>query len=147
MRHERDFDLGLYHEATKHSPLSVGLSRHRLDWSIKPLPFKIYRDLQAIETPPDIERLCLLSNGVLRWRRDGHGESYGFRAAPCTGALYHIELYLAAAARPGPARWPLATSGRTTAACAACARATCGACSPPPRATSSPSGRRRSSSW
>jgi SagB-type dehydrogenase family enzyme len=93
------FHLGRYHDATKHSSFSLGLSRHRLDWSIKPLPFKIYRDLEAIEPPSEIDRLCLLSNGVLRWRRYGRGEAYGFRAAPCTGALYHIELYLAAAAR------------------------------------------------
>ncbi len=95
-----DFQLGRYHTLTKHSPVSVGLSRHRLDWSIKPLPFKVYRDLDAIEPPADIDRLCLLSNGVLRWRRYAPAEAYGFRAAACTGALYHIELYLATAARP-----------------------------------------------
>jgi SagB-type dehydrogenase family enzyme len=94
------FQLGRYHDATKHSPVSVGLSGHRLDWSIKPLPFKVYRGLEAIEPPRDIGRLCVLSNGVLRWRRDASGEAYGFRAAPCTGALYHTELYVAAAARP-----------------------------------------------
>jgi len=94
------FQLRRYHDATKHSPHSVDMSGHRLDWSIKPRPFKLYRDLEAIEPPADIGRLCLLSNGVLRWRRYGRGEAYGFRAAPCTGALYHIELYVASAARP-----------------------------------------------
>jgi SagB-type dehydrogenase family enzyme len=88
-----------YHESTKHSPRSVAMSSHRLDWSIKPLPFKIYRDLEAVEPPADIARLCLLSNGVLRWRRSPSGEIFGFRAAACTGALYHIELYLASAER------------------------------------------------
>src|SRR5437870_2443900 len=81
---QRVFQLGRYHDATKHSSVSLGLSGHGLDWSIKPLPFKVYRDLEAIEAPPDIDRLCLLSNGVLRWRQDGRGEAYGFRAAPCT---------------------------------------------------------------
>ena len=99
------FQLGRYHDATRHSPVSVGWSRHRLDWSIKPLPFKIYRDLEATEPPPDVDRLCLLSNGVLRWRRYGRGEAYGFRAAPCTGALYHIEP-------PSPPRATSSPSGR-----------------------------------
>lgn len=94
------FHLRRYHDATKHSPHSVAMSGHRLDWSIKPRPFKVYRDLEAIEPPLDIGRLCVLANGVLRWRRYGRGEAYGFRAAPCTGALYHIELYVATAARP-----------------------------------------------
>ena len=88
-----------YHEATKHSPGSVSGSRHRLEWSIKPLSFKIYRDVEGMEPPADIRRLCHFSNGVLRWPRSHAGQTYGFRAAACTGALYHVELYLATAQR------------------------------------------------
>jgi hypothetical protein len=40
-----------FHQATKHSPRSVAMSLHRLDWSNKPLPFKIYRGLESIEPP------------------------------------------------------------------------------------------------
>lgn len=53
----------------------------------------------GIRPADDLARLCLLSNGVLRWRRGPFGERYGFRAAACTGALYHVETYLATAAR------------------------------------------------
>jgi SagB-type dehydrogenase family enzyme len=88
-----------YHERTKHSPASVRASRHWLDWSIKPLPFKVYTDLDPIVPPADVGRLCRLSNGVLRWRELPGGERYGFRGAPTTGALYHIELYVATADR------------------------------------------------
>ena len=91
--------LRRYHELTKHSPASLASSGHRLDWSIKPIPFKVYRQFGPIPPPADIARLCRLSNGVLRWRRYRSGERYGFRAAACTGALYHIELYLATAER------------------------------------------------
>ena len=94
-------ELARYHEATKHSLASVRSGPHYLDWGNKPLPFKIYTDLEAVEPPHDVARLCRLSNGVLRWRRDGAGDVYGFRAAPCTGALYHVELYLATADRDG----------------------------------------------
>ncbi len=40
-----------YHEATKHSERSVRASRHFLDFENQPLPFKIYRDLEAISLP------------------------------------------------------------------------------------------------
>src|SRR5262245_14781134 len=42
-----------YHEHTAHSPRSVRRSGHRLDWDIKPFPFKIYPDLTAIPLPRD----------------------------------------------------------------------------------------------
>ena len=92
--------LRSYHEATKHSYASVRFSVHTLDSANKPLAFKIYTCLEAIPPPEDIGRLCLYTNGVLRWRRYPDGDVYGFRAGACTGALYHIELYLATAERP-----------------------------------------------
>jgi SagB-type dehydrogenase family enzyme len=48
------------------------------------------------EQVPDlaaVARLCFFSNGVTRRRRYPGGE-LEFRAAACTGALYHVELYL-----------------------------------------------------
>ena len=55
-----------YHEATKHSEWSVRTSRHVLDWSSQPLPFKIYRALDPIPLTrsfpePDIPTLAALS--------------------------------------------------------------------------------------
>src|SRR5258708_4871662 len=117
-----------YHNATKHSQASVRLSRHYLDWDNLPIPFKIYETLAPIplprefplsgmaalealtpaETPagearrPDLDalaRLCFFSNGVTKRLRTFGGEM-AFRAAACTGALYHIELYLVCAELP-----------------------------------------------
>ncbi|MBO0690754.1 MAG: SagB family peptide dehydrogenase [Candidatus Dormibacteraeota bacterium] len=98
---DRLIELARYHDTTKHSLASLRASPQHLDWDNLPLPFKIYSALDAAASPGDVGRLCLLSNGVLRWRRTRAGEVHGFRAAPCTGALYHIELYLANAAREG----------------------------------------------
>jgi SagB-type dehydrogenase family enzyme len=112
-----------YHEVTKHSYTSVRSSPHALDWSNRPLPYKIYpeagvfalpRDLNlagvpaiaaargdfaiADDTPLDLERLTRLlfcTGGLTRRARVG-AEEYHFRAAASAGALYPIEMYLAA---------------------------------------------------
>jgi SagB-type dehydrogenase family enzyme len=111
-----------YHEATKHSQESVRSSRHFLDWPNQPLPFKIYTTLEPsplprefvpsaapaldaiagrVDVPPGervpdraaIARLCYYANGITKvLRRAGGGMP--FRAAACTGALYHVELYV-----------------------------------------------------
>src|SRR6266702_3221917 len=117
MRNRNVGDAWAYHNETKHSPESVRRNAHFLDWENRPLPFKIYPDLEpiplprdtaqtgvaalsAIATPavpdrdatPDLAALTSLlffSAGVTRRR----GE-FLFRAAACTGALYEVELYL-----------------------------------------------------
>ncbi len=42
-----------YHEETKHSQLSVQMSRHYLDFEDIPRPFKVYPDLPSIPLPQD----------------------------------------------------------------------------------------------
>ena len=111
-----------YHDETKHSYDSVRSGAHFLDWMNQPLPFKIYEDGERIPLPreipgsampslqaiaasgdpvagdllPGLATLTTLlhySAGITRKRDYGGGEIY-FRAAACTGALYHIDLYL-----------------------------------------------------
>src|SRR5438477_826651 len=110
-----------YHEATKHSYLSIRANPHFLDWANQPLPFKIYPKLERLRLPgevrpsgiaalsaiaksvpaqtvavPDlgpVAQLLYLSAGITRQRKYPGGEIY-FRAAACTGALYEVELYL-----------------------------------------------------
>jgi SagB-type dehydrogenase family enzyme len=82
----------------------VRASTHVLDWANQPLPFKIYSSVQGVQLPRAeaaasrldaglLARLCLYANGVTKTLRFPGGEM-PFRAAACTGALYHIELYL-----------------------------------------------------
>jgi len=110
-----------YHNATKHSFWSVRREAEPLDWANCPLPFKIYRGLEPLPLPrdlpvsgfpclqalaspsyptrreaPDLATLASLlyySAGITKRLRYPGGEVY-FRAAACTGALYHIDLYL-----------------------------------------------------
>jgi len=116
-----------YHQLTSHSGASVRSAAHGLDWDNQPLPFKIYPDLQGIPLPsdlpgsqrpalaalagsgsgppraPDVATLAHLlyfSAGVLR-RRTYPGGSIFYRAAACTGALYHVDAYLAVGTLPG----------------------------------------------
>jgi SagB-type dehydrogenase family enzyme len=111
-----------YHDGTKHSHQSIRANQHYLDWENQPLPFKIYPQLAPISLPqhlsssgepalkaislpgaePDHEivptsqtlaEILFLSAGVTKRRSYAGGEML-FRAAACTGALYHIDLYL-----------------------------------------------------
>jgi SagB-type dehydrogenase family enzyme len=112
-----------YHEQTKHSPESVRAGTHRLDFTNQPRPFKLYtpepeslplpRDfissvvpaLSAIAAPEvprdelhplDLATLTTVlhySAGITKHLRYSGGRM-AFRAASCTGALYHIELYV-----------------------------------------------------
>jgi SagB-type dehydrogenase family enzyme len=114
--------LRAYHERTKHTPERLRTNPHGLDWPIMPRPFKVYTDLEPVPLPRDftsstqpalasiagdvpslaevapvdrraLARLLYFSAGVLRQRRFPGGEIF-FRAAACTGALYHIDLYV-----------------------------------------------------
>ncbi len=117
-----------YHNATKHALESVRSSRHYLDWPNQPLPFKIYTTLEPIALPREfvpsgapaldaiagrvnlpadasvldcaaIARLCYYSNGITKTLKRPGG-AMPFRAAACTGALYHVELYVVCADLP-----------------------------------------------
>src|SRR5207248_3192291 len=100
-----------YHEAKKHSYLSIRANPHFLDWANQPLPFKIYPTLERLRLPgevrpsgiaalsaiaksvpaetvavPDlgpVAQLLYLSAGITRQRKYPGGEIY-FRAAACT---------------------------------------------------------------
>jgi SagB-type dehydrogenase family enzyme len=118
-----------YHNETKHSYESIRANRHYLDWENQPIPFKIYSKLEPIPLPqhlsssgvaaldaisvastpigdqtvPSIQTLAeilFLSGGVTK-RKSYPGGEMLFRAAACTGALYHIDLYLVCADLPG----------------------------------------------
>src|SRR5574341_1036885 len=44
-----------YHNSTKHSYQSVRSSRHSLDFSNQPIPFKIYKTLEPIPLPRELQ--------------------------------------------------------------------------------------------
>ncbi len=113
-----------YHNGTKHTWRSGHSGGHYLDWNNQPRPFKLYPDIEGQRLPTDltpsgvsaldvllgrtaptpdgpqlpslqqIAGLLYFSAGITkRGVVAGGGQMY-FRAAACTGALYHIELYL-----------------------------------------------------
>ena len=120
-----------YHNATKHSVARLRANPHSLDWENKPRPFKVYPNLEPIPLPrevpmpavpaltaitrpgvtsggqavtPDLvslARVLHFSAGITRRRVYPSGEEMCFRAAACTGALYHIDIYLICGDLPG----------------------------------------------
>jgi SagB-type dehydrogenase family enzyme len=116
-----------YHDATKHTAARLRAHPGYLDWDNKPQPFKTYRNVELIPLPRqlgtprvttiaaltaaappaaaviDLEqlaRLLYLCAGIVRARVYGN-EEYYFRAAACTGALYHIDVYVVSGAMSG----------------------------------------------
>jgi SagB-type dehydrogenase family enzyme len=81
-----------YHEATKHSYESVRRRARPLDWASKPSPYKEYPGIPLEPLPPDLDRMLRLGASVVRRRR-----GYEFRTYSSAGALYPIEVYVAAA--------------------------------------------------
>src|SRR5271154_4803080 len=122
----------VFHEITKHSYTSVRSSPLFLDWDIKPIPYKIYpgaasvplpRDLNLSTTPAlaalssyvpadfsasidtgSLTRLLFCADGLTRSKRVG-SDDYHFRAAASAGALYPIEIYVAAGGGGGLLAW------------------------------------------
>lgn len=117
-----------YHNGTKHSYQSIRSNPHFLDWENQPVPFKIYPRLDPISLPQalasshvvalhaiatagsdlgappvlttqTLAEILYFSAGITKRVRYPGGEIY-FRAAACTGALYHIDLYLVCADLP-----------------------------------------------
>ncbi len=116
----------LFHRQTGHTSLSVRSAGGRgLDWANEPYPFKEYRDLPEVPLPKPsgdsatpaitalrsgrkcgvpgaltgagLAHLLYYSAGVTRVRSLGPGRSFHFRAYACAGALYPVEVYVAAA--------------------------------------------------
>ncbi len=44
-----------YHERTKHSEERLRANPHHLDWDNQPVPFKLYRDLETVPLPRQLE--------------------------------------------------------------------------------------------
>src|SRR4029079_19095891 len=56
-----------YHEMTKHSEFSVMNSNYYLDWSNRPNPFKVYKELSSFPLPidfphPTLNAITAISN-------------------------------------------------------------------------------------
>src|SRR5262249_54132616 len=112
------------------TPPNLGPSIGEQDPAIEPVPYKIYAspdpiplpreplatpvtaldaiamtgDLPGQDAVPDLAalaRLCLWSNGLLKRWTSPSGREIEFRAAGCTGARYHLELYFVCAQLPG----------------------------------------------
>ena len=111
-----------YHNGTKHPNGIFLMKPHFYDPALRPYPYKIYKTLKGIPLPNDkhstlpaiksisefisqnksnnlsdlqsLSHILYFSSGITKTiNYAGLGE-FEFRAASCTGALYHIEIYL-----------------------------------------------------
>ena len=85
-----------YHEATKHSYVSVRTHPNYLDWSMQPTPFKIYPDsfpLIPLDLHNPTHRFFYLLGGI-NAKKSYPGVTYYLRTIPSAGALYPVEIYV-----------------------------------------------------
>ncbi|WP_440991207.1 SagB family peptide dehydrogenase [Haloarchaeobius baliensis] len=116
-------DAREYHERTKHTPRQFREMDFELDFDNQPRPSKVYADLPrqslgaVVDPPPtptlaavasatadpagrsdtamggdDLTTVCHYANGVTKTLERG-GQEVAFRAASCTGKLYHVDCY------------------------------------------------------
>jgi len=128
MRSESPATALRFHEGTNYPGGEFLGEWPMLDPTTRPSPYKIYTSLDSITLPssfpasaspvfdaiggmapqgeravPDLDalaRVLFFSNGVTKHIHRG-GRDWPFRAAPCTGALYHVELYVVCGDLPG----------------------------------------------
>src|SRR3970040_3201169 len=80
-----------YHQATKHSPMSVRQSGHSMDVANKPNPFKNYPDWEVIPLPQDLPK-----TGVPALEAIGKTEVRGSEeAVPELAQVAHVLYYSA----------------------------------------------------
>lgn len=118
----RGASLRGYHDRTKHTPRSVRESPHFLDWRNEPSKLKRYVGLEPVPLPPfhptgapaidalgasadpdgaatvgleSLSHLLFHCAGISRSFRSDLGE-FHFRTYACAGALYPVEVYVAA---------------------------------------------------
>ena len=113
-----------YHNGTRHPNGIFLMRPHSFEPSQRPHPYKIYKDVKTIPLPADkhttlsalkaisefaeeresgrsaspdlqsIGRILYFSGGITKTVRFAGLGEFDFRAASCTGALYHIEMYV-----------------------------------------------------
>lgn len=85
----------VYHEATKHSETSLRQTPHRLDWETKPVPFKIYTELEPVPLPQDFPPLTVPALRALSGLEPPSDQSPGEERVPDLPTLARL-LYLTA---------------------------------------------------
>ena len=111
-----------YHNGTKHPHGRLMGKLHTYDPAFRPNPYKVYKDIQSTVLPldkspstsaliaisrnieqeveqivpdlNDLARILYFSCGITKTINYSRLGDVEFRAAACTGALYHIEIYL-----------------------------------------------------
>ena len=87
-----------YHDSTKHSFWSIRRGVHTLDWANKPLEFKVYTELDAIELPREVPPLSLPALEAIQ----ASGTEPGGEVIPTLRELVQILYYTGGITRSRP---------------------------------------------